>query len=140
MHKIELWGASVTEEHISSSEPGWEKRLAQAYRDKKPFIFDDDAGTCLDLNGKTLMEALRAAGFSLGDALAVLMSIGLVGGGAKIIEHGLKIPHMPTKVAISVLGAVMSLTGFGAAYRVLTGITAGSVKVGAKSFEVTFAG
>lgn len=62
-----------------------------------------------------------------------------MGAGGKVIQKGLEIPHMPSKVAISVLGGAMTLTGFGAAYRVLTGIPAGSVKVGPKSFEVKFA-
>ena len=127
-------------ERISTSEAGWEKRLARAYLDKAPFILDDDAGTGLDLDGKTLLDALRATGFSFTEALAVLMSGGLMGGGAKLIAHGLKIPDMRTKVSISVLGAALSLIGYGGAYRVLTGITAGSVKIGPKSFEVKFAG
>jgi len=114
---------------IRTSSNGWRKQLAEAYRAKLPFTFIDDGGNGVDLAGQTLFDVLKASGLSGREALAVAMGLGVMGLGGTVLKIAMRDPEPITRTALSMLGGVMVLLPFGAAWKLLTGAPPGVIKL-----------
>lgn len=127
------------ENEIRSSTPNWRKQLAEAYRAKLPFTFIDDGEAGVDLTGQTLLDVLRASGLSAREALAVAMSIGVMGIGGKALQVALRDPEPVTRTALTMVGSVMVLLPFGAAWKLLTGTPPGVIKLAPGVMKIKWA-
>jgi hypothetical protein len=127
---------------IRSSESEWILKLSQAYKDRVPVIFVDDAVTGFDPRNDTIFSFGQRSGFTRTDWEKVLGCLGVSVVGIVLIVLAMIDPEPTSKLAILVAGGViLACTGGAAALFVVTGLKPPTVKVHAgagQKFEMSW--
>ena len=122
---------------IKTTQEGWLKELAVAYKKKEPVTIIDDAKVGIDPNTDTIFEMGRKAKLSAAEITAVCVAIGMSAAGIGMILLAFFDPEPTTKLGLLIGGgAVLLLTGGFSAIYVLTKQKPPKVKVGPSGMEV----
>jgi len=126
---------------IRTSVKGWLAELAKAYRERAPFLLEDDAQVGVDPRSDSLLRMGLKAKLSQREWVGVLISLGVAGVGAWLIVMAVLDPEPYSKVA-SAIAAGAALLGSGGlvAVKILTHITPPSIRVNPRGgFEIFWA-
>ncbi len=125
---------------IKTSQEGWLKKLAVAYKNKMPVTVLDDAKVGIDLNQDSIFDMGRKAELSAAEITAVCVSIGMSAAGIGMILLAFFDPEPTTKLGLLIAGGVtLLLTGGFSAIYVLTKQKPPRVKVGKDGIEIEWA-
>ena len=115
---------------IRTTENGWLKKLADAYKTRMPFVLQDDTNLGVDPREDSLLRMGLKARLTRREWSAVLVSVGIAGVGAWLIVMAVLDPEPYTKVAAAIVsGAVLLGTGGLVSIRVLTNIKPPNIRV-----------
>jgi hypothetical protein len=119
-----------SKEVIRTTENGWLKKLAAAYKSRLPFVLNDDANLGVDPREDSLLRMGVKGKLTRREWSAVLVSVGIAGVGAWLIVMAVIDPEPYSKVAAAIIsGAVLLGTGGLVAIRVLTHIKPPNIRV-----------
>lgn len=125
---------------IKTSQEGWLRDLAVAYKDKTPVTVLDDAKVGIDLSKDSIFNLGRKAELSTAEITAVCVAIGMSSSGIGMILLAFFDPEPTTKLGLLIAGgATLLLTGGFSAIYVLTKQKPPKVKVGPNGIEVEWA-
>jgi hypothetical protein len=115
---------------IRTTTSGWLKQLAEAYKNKTPFVLEDDAKMGIDPREDSLLGMGLKAKLSRREWSAVLVSVGIAGVGVWLVIMAVLDPEPYSKVASTIAaGAVLLGTGGLVAIRILTHIKPPNIRI-----------
>jgi len=121
---------SVPQVIIRTSETGWLKQVAKAYKDRRPFLLEDDAKIGIDPREETLLQMGHKAKLVAREWTALLISLGIAGVGAWLLVMAVLDPEPYSKVAVTIAtGAILLGTGGLVAVRVLVHVKPPNIRV-----------
>lgn len=124
---------------IRTSETGWLKALALAYRDKKHVLVVDDAKVGIDPDQDSLLEMGRKAHLSARDIVAACLATGMGAFGAAMIVMAFLDPEPTSKLTLLIAsGALLTATGGWTAIHILTRHKPPGIKLGRNGIEITW--
>ena len=124
---------------IRTSEPGWFKRLAQAYKNRESGLLIDDANVGIDPSAQSLVGIGIKAGLSTAEWIAVGVSLGVSAAGILMVVLAFVDPEPTSKLGLLVGGgAVCVLTGGLSAVRVLTKLQPPTVEASAAGVRISW--
>ncbi len=122
---------------IRTSQSGWFKQLAKAYKDRTPVTVIDDAEVGIDFSVQSLLDVGISAGLSQREWMAVLASLGLSIVGVWMVAAALWDPEPTSKLALLVAAGAIAVIGGGfSAISVLTKQRPPSVEVGRAGIKI----
>jgi hypothetical protein len=106
---------------IQTSESGWLKQVAKAYRDRHSVVIVDDADIGIDPQNQSLLAMGRQAGLGRQEWASVLISLGMSGAGLWMVITAILDPEPTSKLGLLILGgSVLIFSGGFSAIRLLT--------------------
>ena len=124
---------------VRTDEAGWAKRVAKQFKNRQAFRLVDDASLGVDPTQQSLYGMMASANLGRSEWTGVLVMLGVSALGARILTAALgSAVAPPVAVAFTLVGGAMTLWGAGSAYKTLTGIAPGAVKVSPSSFDISF--
>ncbi len=110
----------TTTELIRTSDRGWLERLAQAYKDRRPVVVEDDLGVGIDPARQSVLDMARHVRLTPREWAAVGVSVGLSGAGVLMVVLAFLDPEPTSKLGLLVGGGALCVfTGGVAALRIL---------------------
>jgi hypothetical protein len=125
---------------VYTSQVGWLKNVAKAYKSRESIVLFDDAKIGIDPRQDTIMSMGLKAKVTAREWVGVLISLGIAAMGAWIIVMAVLDPEPYTKVAATVItGAVLLGSGGFVAVKILTDVKPPNIKVATDgSFEINW--
>jgi hypothetical protein len=106
---------------IQTSDNGWLKQVADAYRHRRSVVIVDDAEVGIDPQNQSLLAMGRQAGLGRQEWASVLISLGMSGAGLWMVITAIVDPEPTSKLGLLVLGgSVLIFSGGFSAIRLLT--------------------
>jgi hypothetical protein len=122
---------------IRTSDAGWLKTLAGAYRDNTNVVLIDDANTGIDPAGQTLLQMGVQARMSKREIMGVAIACGMSFAGAAMIGLAIIDPEPTSKLSLLVGGGIaLALTGGLTSVQILTRKRPPRIVVGIGRFEL----
>ncbi len=89
---------------IQTSDEGWLKQVADAYRHRHSVVIVDDAGVGIDPQNQSLLAMGRQAGLARQEWVSVLISLGMSGAGLWMVVTAILSPEPTSKLGLLVVG------------------------------------
>lgn len=130
----------MSQVHIRTSNPGWLKQLAKAYKSRERLLLIDDAGLGIDPSTQSLFDMGQRTDMAMRDWVGVLVSLGLGGAGIWMIRLAFLDPEPTSKLWLLVSGGCIALvTGGGMAIQILTERRPPTVRASPAGIDVCWA-
>lgn len=124
---------------VKTSQEGWLKEVAQAYKKRTPVTIVDDANVGIDPETDTLFQMGVKGKLSPSEITAVCVSLGMSAAGIGMILLAFFDPEPTTKLGLLIAGgSVTLLTGGFSALRILTKQTPPHIKVSSRGIEIAW--
>lgn len=124
---------------IRTSQPGWLKELASAYRAEREVLVVDDADIGFDPGTQTLLAIGREIGLSRREWAGVGVSLGLSGVGLWMVVAAVLSPEPTSKLWLLLGGgSVLLMTGGHQAVGILTSRKPPMVEVTRMGFRISW--
>lgn len=122
---------------IKTSQEGWLKELALAYKNHTPVTIVDDGNAGIDPESDNLFQMGVKGKLSVAEITAVCVSLGMSAAGIGMILLAFFDPEPTTKLGLLIAGgAVTLLTGGFSALRILTKQTPPHIKVSSRGIDI----
>jgi len=124
---------------LRTSEKGWFRELANAYKDREPVVLCDDAQLGIDPVSETLFMMGVRAKLSVNEVSAACIALGMAAAGVGLVIAALLDPEPTSKLGLLVGGGVVLIfTGGWGAIHILVKIKPPCVKAGKNGFEINW--
>ncbi len=124
---------------VQTSDSGWLKQVASAYRERRNVIIVDDAGVGIDPENQSLLAMGRQAGLDRAQWASVLISLGMSGAGLWMVVTAIVSPEPTSKLGLLVMGgSILIFSGGFSAIRILTDHRPPSVEVTPRGIRLTW--
>jgi len=123
---------------IRTSQAGWLNEAAKAYKEKTPFVLEDDGKIGIDPRQESLVQMGHKAKLAVREWMALLISVGIAGVGAWLLVMAIIDPEPFSKLAATLAsGAILLGTGGLVAVRILVHVKPPNIRVNRTgSFEI----
>lgn len=123
---------------IRTSESGWFQKLIEAYKNRLPFQFVDDANLGINLTDNLITVGLQAQ-LTFREWFGVLIALGVGAMGAFIIIAAIMDPEPNSKLVLVIAtGAVLAFGGGGYAIHLLTNVRPPNIRISPSGVEVNW--
>ena len=124
---------------LRTSEPGWLRHLADAYKERIPVVLVDDGHVGIDPAHESLIAMGLKAKLSATEWTAVGVAIGMSAAGITMVILAFLDPEPTSKLGLLVGGgALCVLTGGATAIRILTKLRPPNVAFGPTGIHITW--
>ncbi len=124
---------------VQTSDKGWLKQLADAYRHRHNVVIVDDAGVGIDPQNQSLLAMGRQAGLARQEWASVLISLGMSGAGVWMVVTAIISPEPTSKLGLLVIGgSILIFSGGFSAIRILTDQRPPTVEVTSRGIRLSW--
>jgi hypothetical protein len=124
---------------IRTSEAKWKVKLADAYKNRKAFIFIDDANLGIDPSNQTLLDMGWKTKTTIQEWVAVLVAVGMSGVGVWMVAAAIIDQEPTSRLGLLIGGGVICIAVGGlSAIRILTKLRPPNVKAGPGGVEFSW--